>query len=109
MIISAQLNNHDVINYHTKVFEDKKSKYEQFKKEVYYQNHHTDAKNKTKKYAQTIQYLTHQYKQENQNIDKQILRENTLQNINNVKKLNEKIRAFEIYQENQEGVKVFFS
>ena len=109
MIISTQLNNHDIINYHTQIFQDKKSKTDHFIKELSYKEQHTETKIKTKKYNQMMEYLTHQVSQEKQKMEKQILRENTLQNISNVKRLNKKIKALEVYQENQEGVKVFFS
>jgi len=109
MIVSTGLNNHDVINYHTVKFEDKKSEDDQFAKELKYQEQHIQSKDETKKYTKIMDFLNREYRQDKQDMNKRILRENTLQSIQDIKVFNKKVQAYSVYKENQEGVKVFFS
>ena len=109
MIISTGLNNHDVINYHTVKFEDKKIEDDQFAKELKYQEDHLQTKDLTKKYNKIMHYLNYEYKQNQQDMDNNILRDNALQDIYEVQNFNKTIQAHVIYRENQKGTKVAFT
>jgi len=109
MIISTGLNNHDIVNYHTIKFEDKKIEDDQFAKELKYQENNLQVKDLTKKYNKIIDYLNYENKQEQRDINNKILRENTLQSIYEVQNFNKTLQAYATYKENQEGTKVAFT
>jgi len=109
MIISAQLNNNDVINYRVAKVEDKKIDDDEFAKELKYQENHLRTNARRKRYKKMMHYLVQEHRQIQKSIDNQILRESILQNINEVKKFNEEIQAYGAYKENQDGIKVYLT
>ena len=109
MIISNQLNNNDVINYHIFKYEDEKIVEDNFSKELQYQESHLKTQKSSQQDRKNIDLVNYENRQKKQNINNIILRENTLESLNELKQFNKKVQANAIYKENQEGMKVFFS
>jgi hypothetical protein len=109
MILSHQITNHELVDYHTNRHIQNKAHSESYEKELHYQEYHDDKKETTQRYRDRTREMLNNYIRVNDIIHNNLDSQNILKELDDIKAYNEKIEAIATYKQNQEGIKVAFS